>query len=299
VVSLAEDRHNDKCSFAMIRPRSKQTPADVAAHYDTLDPFYREIWGEHVHHGYWRTGREAPEEAAAALVDLVAARLDLRPGHVVCDIGCGYGATAQALAEAHDVTVTGITLSAAQYARVTRRAAARGALAFERGDWLANGLPAASFDRAYAIESTEHMEDKARCFAEAFRILRPGGRLVVCAWLAARAPRPWQVRHLLEPICREGRLPGLGDAAEYVGLIRGAGFAVGSVEDISDAVARTWSVCVRRVLRGLATDPRYRRLALHGETRDRKFALTLLRMPLAYRTGAMRYAVVTATKAVD
>jgi tocopherol O-methyltransferase len=281
----------------VIRPRSKQTLADVAAHYDVLDPFYRELWGEHVHHGYWRTGQETPEDAAAALVDLVAARLDLRPGQAVCDIGCGYGATAQALAETYEVAVTGITLSAVQHARAARRTAARGALTFEVGDWLANGFPAASFDRAYAIESTEHMDDKARCFAEAFRTLRPGGRLVVCAWLARRAPRPWQVRHLLAPICQEGRLPGLGDEAEYVALLRGAGFAVASVEDISGAVARTWSVCVRRGLHRLATDSRYPRFVLRGDARDRIFAVTLFRLLLAYRTGAMRYVVLTATKA--
>ncbi len=280
----------------MIRPRSTQTPGDVAAHYDTLDPFYREIWGEHVHHGYWRTGRETPEEAVAALVGLVADRLDLAPGQAVCDIGCGYGATAQTLAEAYDVAVTGVTLSAVQHARAARRGSVRGVLTFEVRDWLANGFPAASFDRAYAIESTEHMDDKARCFAEAFRTLRPGGRLIVCAWLACDAPRPWHVRHLLEPICREGRLPGLGDQAEYVDLLRAAGFAISGVEDISAAVARTWSVCVRRAVRRLATDSRYRRFLLHGNARDRVFAVTLLRLLLAYRTGAMRYTVLTATK---
>ena len=283
----------------MIHPRSKQTPEDVAAHYDTLDQFYREIWGEHVHHGYWRTGVETPEDAAAALVDVVADRLDLAPGHVVCDIGCGYGATAQALAETYDVAVTGITLSAAQHARATRRGAARGALRFEVRDWLANGFPSGSFDRAYAIESTEHMDDKRRCFAEAFRTLRPGGRLVVCAWLANRMPRRWHVRYLLQPICDEGRLPGLGDEAEYVDLLRQAGFAVSKAEDVSAAVARTWSVCVRRAVRGLVADSRYRRFILRGDTRDRIFAVTLFRMVLAFRTGAMRYGILTATKAAD
>jgi tocopherol O-methyltransferase len=283
----------------MIHPHSKPTPGDVAAHYDTLDQFYREIWGEHVHHGYWQTGHETPEEAAAALVDLVADRLDLAPGDVVCDIGCGYGATAQVLAETHDVAVTGITLSAVQHARAARRVAARGALMFEVRDWLANGFPSASFDRAYAIESTEHMEDKVRCFAEAFRTLRPGGRLVVCAWLANRTPRPWHVRYLLEPICQEGRLPGLGEEAEYEDMLRRVGFAVSSVEDISAAVARTWSVCVRRAVRALATDAKYRRFVLRGNAPDRIFAITLFRMLLAYRTSAMRYAVLTAIKATN
>ena len=98
------------------------------------------------------------------------------------------------------------------------------------------------------------MDDKLRCFGEAFRTLRPGGRLVVCAWLANSTPHPWQVRHLLKPICQEGRLPGLGDEAEYVDLLRRTGFAVSSVEDVSAAVARTWSVCVRRAVRKFAAD---------------------------------------------
>ena len=281
----------------MIRPRNKQTPADVAAHYDTLDPFYREIWGEHVHHGYWKTGRETPEAAASALVDLVADRLDLMPGQVICDIGCGYGATAQALATTHDVAVTGITLSAVQYALAAQRVASRGALTFEVGNWLTNSFSSNSFDRAYAIESTEHMDDKALCFAEAFRVLRPGGRLVVCAWLASDAPRPWHARHLLEPICREGRLPELGTETEFVDLLRGSGFAVTKVEDISFAVRRTWSICVQRGLRKLATSSRYQRFMLRSDARDRVFAATLFRLLLAFRAGAMRYAVLSAMKA--
>src|SRR3954468_11621640 len=79
---------------AMIFPRDPQTAADVGGHYDELDETYRSIWGEHVHHGYWRTGRGTPEEATADLVRLVADRLDLSSGLKLVDIGCGYGATA-------------------------------------------------------------------------------------------------------------------------------------------------------------------------------------------------------------
>ena len=85
----------------MIHPNRPQTTGAVAAHYDELDPFYREVWGEHVHHGYWPSGRESPAEAADALVRLVADRLDLEPGQAVCDIGCGYGATAADLVARH------------------------------------------------------------------------------------------------------------------------------------------------------------------------------------------------------
>ncbi|MGH7212590.1 MAG: class I SAM-dependent methyltransferase, partial [Acetobacteraceae bacterium] len=224
----------------MIFPKQPQSTAAVAAHYDELDSFYREVWGEHIHHGYWATGRESPAQAAVALLELLAARLQLAPGQRACDIGCGYGATAQHLAERHGLDVTGVTVSAAQAVRARARTVTRGKLSIVQQDWLANGFAAGRFDRAFAIESSEHMPDKQRCFDEAFRILRPGGLFAVCAWLSRSDPRPWEIRHLLEPICREGRLPGMGDEAEYRQFAERAGFCVVGVEDLSDRVRRTW-----------------------------------------------------------
>lgn len=273
----------------MIVPDVPQTAAGVALHYDELDPAYQRIWGEHVHHGYWRTGRETPGEATEALVRLVEQRLMLAPGQAVCDIGCGYGATAAALALRKGVTVTGLTLSVAQ-ARVAQARGAPGVTVLVR-DWLDNGLGDALFDRAYAIESSEHMVDKARFFAEAHRVLRPGGRLVVCAWLEGASPRPWEVRHLLKPICSEGRLPSMGSRADYDALAAAAGFRPAGYDDISRNVRKTWSICLRRMLGKLATDAELRRLALSSATRSRDFILSLPRLMLALRTGAMRYGV--------
>jgi tocopherol O-methyltransferase len=270
----------------MIVPDTPQTAADVAGHYDELDSVYRAIWGEHVHHGYWRTGAESEEEATAALVELVAARLGLEPGQAVVDIGCGYGASADQLAARHGVAVTGLTISAAQ-----ARIAQQRRLVCLRRDWLDNRLPDAAFDRAYAIESSEHMVDKQRFFDEAWRVLRPGGRLVVCAWLAKSAPSRFEVRHLLEPICREGRLPSMGSREDYEALAARGGFAPASFADISREVRRTWTICLRRVALGLLTDPDLRRLAFSRSTRNRSFLLSLPRLIWALRTGAMRYGV--------
>ena len=94
----------------MIIPAKEQTSAAVAQHYDDLDPFYRELWGDHVHHGLWTTGLENPTQAVENLIACVARRLELDPGQHVCDVGCGYGATAQWLAEHHGVHVTGLTI---------------------------------------------------------------------------------------------------------------------------------------------------------------------------------------------
>jgi tocopherol O-methyltransferase len=293
----------------MIVPNEPQNAAAVADHYDELDPFYRQIWGDHVHHGYWARGDETPEEAVEALVDLLAERLALKPGQHLCDIGCGYGATAWSLARRHGVRVTGVTISPVQAAHAQTPGGSESPASGPRGeapgvdgvavacqDWLANTFPDATFDRAYAIESSEHMVDKERFFAEAHRTLRPGGRLGVYAWLAREGARPWEIRHLLEPICREGRLPGMGTQEEYRDLAQRAGFRDIGFEDLSRQVRRTWTICARRVATRFVTDRATRAFLLDRRSRNRDFAWSLARLILAYRTGSMRYGLLTADK---
>ena len=277
----------------MIVPDISQDAVAVANHYDALDPVYLRVWGDHVHHGLWVTGRETPGEAVEALDDTVGDRLRLVPGQACVDIGCGYGATARRLAAARGVSVAGFTLSAEQ----ARYAAAHPApdVDIQVCDWLVSGLADASVDAAWAIESSEHMVDKPRFFAEAHRVLTPGGRLVVCAWLAETGARGWKVRYLLEPICREGRLPSMGTREEYEAMATAAGFTVTGYEDASRRVARTWWICAGRLLKALLVDGGTRRVALGA--RNRGAVLSIPRMILAYRTGAMRYGIFTLQKA--
>jgi tocopherol O-methyltransferase len=269
----------------------------VARHYDELDPFYRAVWGEHVHHGLFETGRESVADATEALVELVADRAGVRPGDRVVDAGCGYGGTARWLAENRGAHVTGLTLSAAQAAEAERLAPAGGPRPeIIVRDWLANGLESASFDVALAIESTTHMPERQRVFDEFARVLRPGGRLAACIWCTSDDPRPWEVRHILEPICREGRLHGMGSFRENREWIERAGLRVVSVEDLSRRVRATWTRVAGRVARGLVRDSTYRRYLLDRSRSERVFAASLPRLWLGYRTGAVRYGLFVAQK---
>lgn len=278
----------------MITPRVRIGADDVADHYDELDRLYRHVWGEHVHHGLWLTGKETVPQATRNLAVRVADALSLLPDQHVCDIGCGYGATSRLLAEGYGVRVTGITLSRAQF-EFAQAATRANNPRYLCADFLSKAFDAGSLDAAVAIESTEHFEDKQRLFEEMLRILRPGGRIGVCAWLASETLRPWEVRYLLDPICREGRLPGLGSETDYRELIARAGFADVRMEDITASVARTWPIIVRRVLARLPWDPATWRF-LVGRPKNAIFGVTISRIALAYRTGAMRYGIFTARK---
>jgi tocopherol O-methyltransferase len=161
-------------------------------------------------------------------------------------------------------------------------------------DWLANELPGAAFDAAISIEVVSHMPDKARAFAEIARVVRPGGRVAIVDWLTREDPTPREERLLLRPICEEGHLPSMHAPSEYEAFMREAGLEVLGYEDLSDRVWRTWLVVLRRLPGVLARDPRLLVRLLRSP--DRVFALSLVRIPVAYRTGAMRLGLFTARR---
>ena len=278
----------------MIAPRDLPDASAVAQHYDRLDAFYRDIWGDTVHHGLWTTGRETSAEAADALTRRVVDAVSPALGLKVCDVGCGYGAISHALAEA-GAEVVGLTLSGAQ-AEIARARSVGSSPQFHVVDWLQNDLACASFDAVVAVESTTHMPERQRVFNELARVLKPGGHLVLCVWMASEAPARWQVRHLLEPICSEGRLAGLGSARENRQWITDAGLVVETEEDWSAQVGRTWTVVARRVAARLITDRRLRQFIMDAREGDRVFALTVARLRLAFAVGAMRYGFFVARK---
>jgi len=286
----------------MITPTRATSPDAVARHYDELDRYYRELWGTELHHGLWEDGVRSSVDRergpTTALTRLIAEHARADAGSAVCDVGCGYGAPARFLAERHGAHVLGFTLSSAQL-RVARASAppGEGSVRYVLGDWLENAQPSATFDAVVAIESVSHMSDKRAFVGEARRILRPGGRLVVAAWLAAERPRAWERDHLLEPICREGRLPGLASRSEYLAWLASGGFDVLSARELGPRVRRTWSVCARRAAVRVGTDPGTWRYLLDPRATERAFLRTLVRIWSAYRLGALGYGLFTARAA--
>jgi len=284
----------------VIVPRSEFADDAVGEHYDELDEFYREVWGEHVHHGLFERGNETVEAATEALIRNVAEAAQIKAGDRICDAGCGYGGAARWLAEKMRARVTGLTLSETQASFAQAQPVGDGTpvpIILLR-DWLENDLPDNRFDAVIAIESTTHMPERRRVFSEMARVLKPGGYLVACIWMTSENPSARTVRHLLEPICREGRLAGLGSASENRAWIEASDLTVETVEDLSRYVARTWTICAKRVAVGVLRNRRYRSFLLDSSRQNRGFARTLLRLRFAYAVGAMRYGFVVARKPI-
>jgi tocopherol O-methyltransferase len=150
-----------------------------------------------IHRAVWAPGVTSRRQAFHFVEDRIAGWLapidDARPPHVV-DLGCGVGGSLCHLAGQVPLRGTGITLSPVQARLATARIAALGLADRVRclvGDY--NDLPddLEPADLAFAIESFVHGPSPERFFASAARLVRPGGRLVICDDIRrpARDPR--------------------------------------------------------------------------------------------------------------
>jgi tocopherol O-methyltransferase len=223
--------------------------AAVARYYDTTVDLYEELWGEHVHHGYWdpdeRPGTDVAQRHGATdrLVRELVAYAGIPDGARVLDIGCGIGGPALHLAGALGCTVEGVTLSAPQAQRANEKARAAGLAEranFRVCDGLATGHPDASFDVVWAMESLMHIADRPAFFAEVLRLLRPGGILAVATWSVRDGELDAQEQDLVKMVLRHQVMPSLSSRAEHERLCREAGFAEVAAVDWSAAVSHTW-----------------------------------------------------------
>lgn len=105
----------------------------------------------------------------------------------VLDLGCGAGRVAIPLAEM-GLDVVGIDISAGMVAAAREQAryapAVSGQLSFDVGDATALAFPDESFDTVLfcynGIELVPGTQGKQRVIDEAYRVLRPGGRFIIC-----------------------------------------------------------------------------------------------------------------------
>jgi ubiquinone/menaquinone biosynthesis C-methylase UbiE len=164
--------------------------------------------------------------------DALAARAGIGQGSRVVDFCAGLGGPARYFADRYGANVTGIELTPARVRgaqELTRRVGLHDRVRVIGGDVMRVPLPDASADVVISQEALLHVPDKARALAEAFRILKPGGRLAFTDWVAHRALSAddrelmWQGMAVTE----------LHNFAAYEDLIRNAGFAVESAEDLT------------------------------------------------------------------
>lgn len=162
-----------------------QSQRNVAHHYDLSNELYGLFLDSGMNYScaYFRSPADTLEEAQQNKLRHIAAKLDLKPGQRVLDIGCGWGGMAIYLAQNFDVHVTGVTLSKEQLALAQQRAEQLGLahkISFQFKDYRD---VTGSFDRIVSIGMFEHVGISyfQQYFGKIQSLLTPGGVALVHA----------------------------------------------------------------------------------------------------------------------
>ncbi len=137
----------------------KQSLRNVAHHYDVGNDFYRLFLDEDLQYscGYFRDLGNDIEQAQLDKKTHVAAKLQLRPGLKVLDIGCGWGGLALYLHQVAQVDVLGITLSKEQLEVARQRASDLGVSEHVKFELVDYRDVTGRFDRIASVGMFEHV----------------------------------------------------------------------------------------------------------------------------------------------
>ncbi len=163
----------------------------------------------------------------------VAGFLNLDRASHVLDIGSGLGGPARTLAETIGCHVTGIDITQAfcdAATTLSRWVGLSDRVDFRQGDATSLPFDSAMFDAAMTIHVAMNIAAKDRMFAEARRVVKPGGRFVAYDVLQGeggevRYPVPW---------AREPSISHLATPGTMATLLADAGFRILKVEDSTE-----------------------------------------------------------------
>lgn len=227
---------------------------DSARIYDLLSTRAATENGLYLNLGYWREARRL-DAACDALVALAADTAEMESGDEVLDVGYGFGDQDLYWMRRYvPARITGLNITASQV-RVARDRVQQAGFAdridLRHGDATRMPLPDRAVDLVIALECAFHFRTRADFFAEAMRVLRPGGRLVT-ADIIPTAPtdgvRPSGAQRVSWGlVARKFAIPlaNAYDRRTYAARLVAAGFAGLEVRSIRDHVFAPLHRCLR------------------------------------------------------
>lgn len=166
---------------------------EVENYYDQTEVHYRRFWKLDktmgLHYGIWEDGIKTLPDAILNTNKQLMTLGDIPKGARVLDAGCGVGGSSIYLAKKLGCRCTGITLSKKQTITAAGFAQREGVgelVDFQQQDYTNTNFPDNTFDVCWALESMTTATSKVAFFKEMFRVLKPGGTLVVADFFKTR-----------------------------------------------------------------------------------------------------------------
>lgn len=154
-------------------------------YYNLVTDFYEYGWGASFHFCRFYKG-EPFQQAIARHEHFLAAKMGLKEGQTVLDVGCGVGGPAREISRFSGAKIVGLNNNDYQILRGNNWAEKNGMsdqLRFVKGDFMQMDFADNTFDAVYAIEATCHAPVLEGVYSEIYRVLKPGGTFGVYEWV--------------------------------------------------------------------------------------------------------------------
>lgn len=234
-----------KTDRAILQNRAKITEK-IADFWNKTSEGWRAIWGPHLHHGYYENNYAlSPIEAQENLLHKLTAKLDIKAHSRILDVGCGMGGSSIYLAKKFEAIVTGITLSQKQIAIASHEVECEHIqnVDFKIEDALSLASFADnSFDIVWSLESCEQFFDKKLFLQQAYRVLKPNGKLMLATWCSGSEEYAGIQANQYKKLCSAFDLPYMPTINHYRKLLEEENFAVAETLDWTQHVEKTWSI---------------------------------------------------------
>jgi len=236
----------------------------IATYYNHTLLHYKVGWqlnkSKGLHLGLWYQNTKNLHEAIQNANEKIAGFLPKTGNLRVLDAGCGVGGTAMYLAKNYHCQAEGITLSPVQVRQgetYIRESELEEQVRLSLQDYAATSFPEESFDLVYAIESICHAHQKADVYREAFRLLKPDGKLVIIDYYNTEKGKRPKNRKLLEWWLHRWAVSELDDVPETIRKLEQTGFGKIQAENLTSNIRKSVQYMYRLAFWGLVTIPLY------------------------------------------
>lgn len=278
------------------------TNKEIEQYYDLSQTHYEKFWdlrkSRSLHYGYWEPGIRNFREALLNINKILSGKAGIKKDDRVLDAGCGIGGSSLWLAKNIGCKTTGISLSAKQVATANAIAAKESLSSlsvFEQKDFTDTGYADESFDIVWAIESVCHAADKSKFTREAFRVLKPGGRLIMADFFKQPGLSGIDAT-LIQRWANGWAIDDFATVNDFHAHLLSAGFQQPAIEDATPHIMRSAKRLYRAYFPGVIGGFLYRLLHRKATVFGKKNIDTALLQYKSLKKGLWTYNIIFARK---